>query len=202
MVEPSKLSGGSIRIDLRGIQEGTHPVVREGGETPLVLDRKVSRTLRRFRFEGSLKWVGEDRRVRGFLSGTLETRCDRCLAAFDRELRTEIDLPVRAENAAPIDEASPDETGGDDLSFGGELIVSAREAVLDLEEVFRQAALLEVPLKNLCRADCLGICASCGVNLNEESCSHVEESCDVHESKRDPRWDALRRLSNPSEPEE
>ena len=51
MSEAPKLSGGSMRIDLRGLREGTHPVVLEGREAPLTLDRTAGRILRRFRFE-------------------------------------------------------------------------------------------------------------------------------------------------------
>jgi uncharacterized metal-binding protein YceD (DUF177 family) len=200
MDETSKLSGGSTRIDLRGIREGTHPVVLESGEAPLALDRKESRALRRFRFEGSLVWTVEDRRVRGFLSGTLETRCDRCLAAFDREMRSEVEVAIRV--GAPSSGAESSAAGSDASSPDEEILVAAEAVELDLADTFRQTALLEVPLKNVCREDCAGLCPSCGVNLNEESCPHAEESRATGEGTGDPRWDALRHLSFGSKPED
>ena len=189
-------------IDLRGIREGTHPVVLEGGEAPLDLDRKEGRSVRHLRFEGSLVWTTEDRRVRGFLSGALETRCDRCLAGFDREFRSELDLPVRWEapssettEARPRDDENP---GGDDE----ELVLPAGAVEIDLTGAFRRAALLEVPIKNLCRDDCRGICASCGADLNIEPCSHERTSREQSQDGGDPRWEALRRLSPPEDRKE
>jgi uncharacterized protein len=55
---------------------------------------------------------------------------------------------------------------------------------LVLEDVLREQVLLSLPEKTLCRADCNGLCPSCGRNLNTEQCSC--ESTAV-----DPRWNAL-----------
>ncbi len=54
---------------------------------------------------------------------------------------------------------------------------------VDLEPLVRDAVLLELPLAPLCRPDCAGLCPTCGVNRNSESCR-----C---EAPRDPRWGAL-----------
>ena len=38
---------------------------------------------------------------------------------------------------------------------------------------------LELPLKHLCKEDCLGLCPVCGINLNEKKCkcnATIEES--------------------------
>jgi uncharacterized protein len=42
--------------------------------------------------------------------------------------------------------------------------------VLDLGEAIRQHVLMAAPLRPLCRADCRGLCAECGVNLNSTVC--------------------------------
>lgn len=60
---------------------------------------------------------------------------------------------------------------------------------VDLEPLVRDAVLLELPQAPLCRPDCQGLCPSCGVNRNEESCR-----C---EAPRDPRWGALDVLRMP-----
>jgi uncharacterized protein len=57
--------------------------------------------------------------------------------------------------------------------------------------VVRDACILDLPLAPLCRADCAGLCPECGVNRNLEQCS-----CDA---PTDPRWDALRALSDEAE---
>ena len=57
---------------------------------------------------------------------------------------------------------------------------------LDLDEVVSTVLLLEMDTKNLCSDDCKGLCAGCGVNLNEESCRCKPEV--------DPRLAALAQL--------
>ncbi|HWW54717.1 MAG TPA: DUF177 domain-containing protein [Acidimicrobiales bacterium] len=60
---------------------------------------------------------------------------------------------------------------------------------LDLEPVVREAVVLELPLAPLCRPDCLGLCPTCGADLNAGPCA-----CDGEGG--DPRWavlDVLRR---------
>ena len=59
---------------------------------------------------------------------------------------------------------------------------------LDLAAWARDAIALELPDKILCRADCAGLCPSCGKNLNHEPHGHDEVAIDS-------RWaplDALR----------
>lgn len=62
------------------------------------------------------------------------------------------------------------------------------EDSVDLEGVFRDAVVLELPFTPLCRADCLGLCPSCGFNLNDEP-DHS------HDEPIDPRWAALAGLN-------
>ncbi len=58
---------------------------------------------------------------------------------------------------------------------------------LDLSAWARDALVLELPEKILCRADCAGLCPVCGKNLNDEPHEHEEETSD-------PRWEALESL--------
>jgi uncharacterized protein len=59
---------------------------------------------------------------------------------------------------------------------------------LDLEPAFRDAVVLALPLSPLCREDCPGLCAECGVRLAEAGPLHR------HGEDLDPRWSALRQL--------
>jgi uncharacterized protein len=56
--------------------------------------------------------------------------------------------------------------------------------VMDLTGTLKQWLLTDMPMKPLCRTDCLGLCQGCGTNLNLGRCD-----CDGPE--RDPRWQAL-----------
>ena len=41
---------------------------------------------------------------------------------------------------------------------------------LNLDEIFRDEVILDVPMKHLCKEDCKGICFGCGQNLNDGEC--------------------------------
>jgi uncharacterized protein len=184
------LSRGSTRVDLRGIEEGTHPLVLSGGES-LVVDPEQSVTLEDFRFEGELVWSAEDRRVRGSLHGSLVSACDRCLVRFrhDFQVPVEVEVALRAEPGRRAGAAPDKESVASDAREGeSPLRVSPEDPELDLAGPFRRAVLLEVPIKNVCREDCAGLCPVCGANRNETSCGCVTD-------KRDPRWDALRGIT-------
>ena len=56
--------------------------------------------------------------------------------------------------------------------------------MLDLEPVVRDGVVLELPLSPLCREDCRGLCADCGVALDDLPDDHTHTTTD-------PRWAAL-----------
>jgi len=60
---------------------------------------------------------------------------------------------------------------------------------LDLSAWARDALILALPDKILCRADCAGLCPVCGRDLNTDPHVHDEEEAD-------PRWAALQEFRN------
>jgi len=44
------------------------------------------------------------------------------------------------------------------------------DEIIDLTEGIREDIILRLPLKNLCRQDCKGLCPKCGKHLNEGPC--------------------------------
>jgi len=64
------------------------------------------------------------------------------------------------------------------------------EGVLDIDSWLRDALTLEVPEQLLCRADCGGLCETCGVSLNEFGPDEHR-----HEAPPDPRFAKLRELT-------
>jgi len=62
--------------------------------------------------------------------------------------------------------------------------------LLDLEQAFRDAVVLALPMSPLCRDDCPGLCVECGVPLAEAGPGHR------HEAAPDPRWAALAQLDD------
>ena len=101
---------------------------------------------------------------------TLSGACMRCLEpaapGFDVDAR-EVDQPG----------------GGDELDSP----YISEDGALDLRGWVRDALALALPSQVLCREDCAGLCAVCGINLNDAP-GHE------HESQPDPRWAKLSEL--------
>ena len=55
--------------------------------------------------------------------------------------------------------------------------------LLDLSGTIREYVFTDIPMKPLCRRECLGLCQGCGADLNLEHCN-----CD--DLPKDPRWRA------------
>jgi uncharacterized protein len=52
------------------------------------------------------------------------------------------------------------------------------DGMIDLGPPVRELSLLSVPIKVLCRPDCLGLCQECGHNLNEGDCGCPDDEID------------------------
>lgn len=106
-------------------------------------------------------------------TATVEVRgeCVRCLSPV--EDRVEVDLQELF--VYPGSEAEEEEAS----RLVGDL--------LDLEPVLRDAVVLELPFRPMCRPDCAGLCPTCGANRNLEP-DHA------HPEGNDPRWDMLRQF--------
>ena len=101
-------------------------------------------------FEGDIKIVGEVEDVgRCFVvRGQIECKkiftCDRCLTqASENQVH---------EFAEEFDKAD------------------AIDELIDVTELLRDELLAGQPMKNLCKADCKGLCPVCGANLNDGEC--------------------------------
>lgn len=55
---------------------------------------------------------------------------------------------------------------------------------IDIESDVRDYLILSIPMKNLCKEDCKGLCFKCGKDLNEGECSCSDDEID-------DRWKAL-----------
>ena len=58
---------------------------------------------------------------------------------------------------------------------------------INLEQVIRDAVVLNLPFHPLCSTDCLGLCVDCGAKMTDNP-HHV------HEAPIDSRWNALQEL--------
>jgi len=105
----------------------------------------------------SLARTGSEVLARGEVRAHFVVPCARCLEPATVDVRAPF-----ATTFVPAGEAGAD---GDDLdlaAYEGEQI--------DLQELVRQQLLLSVPISQLCRADCKGLCPQCGKELNLGPC--------------------------------
>jgi uncharacterized protein len=113
--------------------------------------------------------------VEGTIDTAVETVCDRCLAPVTLPVnvafKAELGLADAAGEAAELQDADMDFS-----TYEGDAI--------RLDEIAREQILLALPTRQLCAADCKGLCPTCGANRNAETCG-----CEQRET--DPRWSAL-----------
>ncbi len=124
--------------------------------------------------------LGDVISAKGWVSGWLILNCDRCLKNFENPFKSFFDIYYRQRSEFQLRPGEVD--GGPDeaetVFFEGD--------VLDVADEIRQTILLSVPMRALCREDCLGLCPQCG-------CDRNLESCECSEPPSDPRWDALKK---------
>ncbi len=105
---------------------------------------------------------------RVLVDGSVETgvalECSRCLGEFELPLRAAVSLEYREGPAPDEKEGGPDE--GETESDIGHYTPPHVEVGEDL----RQMLLLEIPPYPVCDGNCLGLCPSCGANLNAGPC--------------------------------
>jgi len=126
---------------------------------------------------------GDRYAVEGTVTAHVEVDCSRCLAPT----RFTVRAPYRIE-ALPLAGQSGAE-GGRGLERGELDVIFYAGDVLDLADLVREQIVLNVPMRALCREECLGLCPDCRANRNEGPCGCPEPS------SADPRFEVLRRIS-------
>jgi uncharacterized protein len=126
------------------------------------------------------KEIVADIRLRGNFDGKFQVPCARCVEPVEIPLKGDFDLifrPVGADSDMPERAITAPET---------EIGYYQKDSLL-LEDVLREQVLLSLPVRTLCKPDCMGLCPRCGQNRNNQPCN-----CD--ETPADPRWEALAEL--------
>lgn len=150
---------------------------------PVDVDLPVAEDAPPSHLEGLVRLVRTHRGLLAYgnLTGELRDTCSRCLGVavepvtlrFEDEFLPTVDINTGAQ--LPRDPADAEAFEIDEHHH------------LDLTEAVRQALVVEQSMQPLCREDCAGLCAQCGVNLNEGRCACSTETVDA-------RWSALERL--------
>ena len=94
------------------------------------------------RIHGSLEKMPEVLLFKGTISANVEQLCGRCLEEVPSEVKEPFDFVFEIRG----------------------------KTQLDVTDDMREIMIISYPLKFLCKEECKGLCAGCGVNLNLEAC--------------------------------
>ncbi|GAB4503835.1 MAG: DUF177 domain-containing protein [Anaerolineales bacterium] len=113
-------------------------------------------TLRAFEGQAMIGRTPQGLIVQAHFEATTSLECVRCLEAFDLQLHLDM-TEMYAFSRKSVAESG---------------LLLPEDAHIDLQPLVREYALLELPIKPLCKPDCKGLCPICGENLNQINCGH------------------------------
>ncbi len=106
--------------------------------------------------------VGDGLFAEGSIEGKIWLKCDRCLTSYCAPFCFKIEQSFHTREQYKGEQDS-------------QRIVKNQ---IDLSPLINEELHLWLSLKRLCKDDCRGLCAKCGKNLNEGSCSCQEDEID------------------------
>ena len=112
--------------------------------------------------------AGDKYLLDGALFGAVQVTCDRCLETY----RKDLDFEFKVLLALPLSE--PDKEEVELIEEDMEVHFIQGEEV-ELDEIIREQIYLSLPLKFLCKENCLGLCPVCGNNLTKKNCHCNQE---------------------------
>lgn len=107
--------------------------------------------------------VGNKYLLAGRISGAISLKCDRCLVAF----RADVESPFSIFLVSPKSEKGETEAELLDEDLEVDFI---HGEMIDLDVIIKEQIFLSLPMKSICKKECLGLCPLCGANLNEGPC--------------------------------
>ena len=113
--------------------------------------------------------AGEKYFLEGALSGGIQVVCDRCLDVYHRDLSYDFNLFL---DTPPMSDTKTAEIELLDEDMEVDFI---RDREVDVDEIIREQIYLSLPMKSLCSDKCLGLCPTCGCNLNIRDCQCERE---------------------------
>lgn len=164
-----------MNLDLNEIRAGKTAFTRHGPADLFRLEGQEGRFIQPIEVQVEVSRSEDTILVKGTITTYMEYACSRCLA--------EVSGPLKA--AFQILCLPPGHEKEETEEF---ITYDPQGTGIDLTGYIREQVILAFPLKPLCREDCAGLCAGCGINLNHEPCR-----CSA--PPPDPRWEKLKKLS-------
>ena len=169
-----------MRLDLEKLEEsgGRFSQVYEIGQ--LLFDDSDLRLTSPVEVRGRVRRRKGEAELIGELHTGVAISCGRCLKPV--ELPVDVNFDERFVEAVSWREEEQHELQPEDLNlsvFDGETI--------ELDELVKEEILLALPGQILCREDCRGLCAVCGIDRNTATCNCETKPIDL-------RWGKLKDL--------
>ena len=174
---------GAVSLDLRAIKDPRVHVRRDFSAVSFCGDGEDRYRVRdTATLDLDVRKDGAKIRLVGRLDAALDLGCCRCLEPFPLVVGVNVDLLyLPASDGAGVGDVQIEES---DLRTA-----YYRDDQIDLGVLVEEQFELALPMKPLCRSDCLGLCAVCGGNLNTTVCACVV-------AQNDPRFAVLKSLLN------
>lgn len=100
-------------------------------------------------------------KLKGLAKVSYSTVCDRCVQNIERELIIDIEEGIIDKEKADVEMAENFED--DRFTFSG--------SFLDLDRILADCILTSIPMTQVCRDDCPGLCPVCGAEISGEGCN-------------------------------
>ncbi len=100
-------------------------------------------------------------KLKGLAKVSYSTVCDRCVQNIERELIIDIDEGIIEKKNT--DEEIAEIFEDDRFTFSGNS--------LDLDRILADCILTSIPMTQVCREDCSGLCPVCGAEISGEGCN-------------------------------
>ena len=168
-----------IRFDKIGIEPSSWKEAPSIGAEALGRSELIE--LREVDWQGQIRAEGSGFPLAARASYNQTVSCVRCLAPITEPVSTDLQLLVINGPADSLE-------GEVELSVEDLEILYWPEEVLNTTTILHELLQLNVPLRALCKEDCLGLCPVCGSNRNEST-------CDCQTTPVDPRWEVLRGMT-------
>lgn len=166
-----------MKVDISAIIKVTGAEIKLNNELELESAEFLGETYKfakPLRIEGEIYNNGQSLVLAARVKGKMVTNCARCL----KEMEADVDFEIHELLRRAVDNEDIDE---DMILFDGHEIV--------IDDIVADRFLMNISGRYLCSEDCLGLCPTCGINLNENSCNCDNEYID-------PRWQALADILN------
>jgi DUF177 domain-containing protein len=185
------------RIPLEGAQEKPLVFRDEVSVSVEALGGEPLLSVSPLALEGEITFADGEYFLDAVLSFSGSVECSRCLEPFAFEQQGPVRLrlhprpapraaaefsPAAGKGKRPGKAPEPEDLELEEADLD---VFFYDEPVLPFAEIAREQAIISLPMKPLCREECLGLCPECGKDLNAGDCA-----CD--KKRGDPRLEILK----------